>query len=212
MRPFKTMLKPTVKKKDKEPPTYLIKLFLILLVIAALNFALLFPMQISALFFQLEIMLLQFLNFYISLHRWEIALLIIISAIFGIYAIPAVHIPIGAKYGKSYLYYRTWTEYGLRWFRLLNGYYMAVNQQLTVKKGLRYTVIGNVEIETNGNIKAVQTRALEVDKEIIAIERNRLLMNYITKLEHQIKTSGLIVTKEEAIKLMKRGGENEETE
>ena len=208
MKPLKELLKSKPKIKDRRP-SWLFKLFLFLLFLAALNFALLFPPQLSALFFQLELMTLQFFNYAIIMHRWELLVLLALFALFGTYISPTIYIPAAGKHGKTYIYSRSWKEGDILWLRLLNGYHMAVNHSVITKKGLRYTIMGKVETEIYGNVMEVQTEALEVDISLNCQERNKLLMDYITKLEYEIKNSGLLIGKDEAITLMRRD-KNEE--
>ena len=206
---LKDMFKPKVKRKERRP-SWIFKVFIALILLAALNFAMLTPPALSALFFQLELMTLQFLNYDVLMHRWELFLIILICGAIGIYATPGVHIPAQGKHGKTYYYIRSWRENDLLWFKLWSGYYLAINYSVVTKKGLRYTVMGKVEIERYGNIIEVQTEALEVDISLTHERRINLLEEYIAKLEYELKSSGVILGKDEVTDLLGKGGKNEE--
>ena len=206
---LKDMLKPKIRTKPYRP-SWLFLFFLMLILLAALNFSLLAPPQLSALLFQIEIMILQFFNFYVLLHRWELLIIILIFAALGIYLTPSIYIPNMGKHGKNFYYRRSWRENDILWLRLWSGYYMAVNYSVVTKKGLRYTVMGEVETEIYGNVIEVQTEALEVDISLTHERRINLLEEYIAKLEYELRNSGVILGKDEVTDLLGKGGKNEE--
>jgi len=201
---LRDILKPTAKRKER-PPSLLFYLFIFITILAALNFALLIPSQLSSLFYQYELMILQHLNFQIILHRWELYLLLLLSLTFGSAFLPVVHVPATKK---SYIYIRTWEEGELRYFRTLSGFYISVLADSAVRRVIGWSILNDVNATFEGNYLVLQTEELEVSKSLMWKRIAETLMEENAGLKDIIARKKTVLSIDEAAQMMRRGGED----
>ena len=204
---IKDRFKPKKRQRD-EPSPWPIYVLIFLLILFALNATMLLPQQIVSLFFELEMGFLQFMFNFVRLPVWLLITSAIFVSAFGYAFFPIIYVPSLGKRGKHYFYMRSWYEGDLKWFKLLSGYYLAVNASILSEFGKRVTVIGNVEQQANGNILTLQTAGLEVDISVTTEKRLRYLMEYVKQLEHDIE-GRIPVRKEDFMKMMRREANEE---
>lgn len=181
--------------------------FVVLLILLALNISLLLPPQLSTIFYMLELMMLQHLNYYVALQRWELYVLFIFFASAGYYLLPALYAP---SINLSRFYYYTWVEGDTRFFRTLTGY-VQISKDAVERKGFRWTVVSDVSSVYEGNVLVLQTKALEVTESNIWKRLATALAGAISDREDIIrKGTGVLTTEDvQRIMLALRGGGDE---
>ncbi|AGB04085.1 hypothetical protein AciM339_0220 [Aciduliprofundum sp. MAR08-339] len=202
------------KPKPKEKPKKLIKtswwyyIFLIALLITTSWLVLLWPEQISALYFELWLLILQFLHTPINFQMWWFLIFVFIDAWVGWLTVPVIEIP-STKERK--LYVRTWEEGGLRYFKLVNGLTYLMSKKKVVNRGLRWTVIAEVSRTPQGSYVVYQTKNLEVNQEIMWQRVAESLIEELKKYRAEKERKETTLTLDELIDLEKarhgRGGE-----
>jgi len=191
--------------KDKAA-SLLFAVFISLLILLALNISMLLPMQISSLFYQIELMILQHFNYPVYLQRWELYILILFFASFGYYAFPVLYVP---STGMNRLYFYTWVEGDTRFFRTIAGY-VQINKDFLERKGLRWAATGNVSTYYEGNVLVLQTREMEVTASNIWKRSAYAYAKYAEERENDL-VKGIHPTLEEIRSLLvsMRGGGGE---
>ena len=182
--------------------------FMILLILLALNLALLLPPQISSIFYMIELIILQHFNYQVVMHRWELYFLILFFSAWGYFIFPMVYIP---SIKKSHFYIWTWVEGNTRFFRTLGGY-VQVHKDLVRKRIFRWTVMGDVTAIYEGNVEVLQTKNLEVTKSNFWKSLAMTLAARASSLEDIIEKSPSMMTQEDIqqlIRSMRGGGESE---
>ncbi len=202
-------------KKEKKKVIYrdrtsslLFVIFLALLILLALNLSLLLPPQLSSIFYMLELITLQNLNYEVVMQRWELYVIMLFFAAWGYYLFPIIYVP---SIRKSKFYFWTWVEGNTRFFRTLGGY-VQVHRDLVRKKVLKYTVIGNVTSIYEGNVEVIQTNDFEVTKSNFWKALSTALAARSSRLEDIVERSPSILTQEDVqqlIRSMRGGGESE---
>ena len=202
-------------KKSKKKVIYrdrtssmLFTVFMIVLILLALNLALLLPPQLSSIFYMIELILLQHFNYQITMQRWELYFLILFFSGWGYFIFPMIYIP---SIKKSHFYIWTWVEGNTRFFRTIGGY-VQVHKDLVRKKIFRWTIMGDVTAIYEGNVEVLQTNALEVTKSNFWKSLATTLAGRSSQLEDIIERSPSILTQEDVqqlIKSMRGGGETE---
>ena len=193
-------LKPKAEHKPK-PPSLPFWFFIGIIVILTLNFALLLPGQLNALWFQVQLIILQHLNYPVYLHRWELYVIIIGAAAVGYWFFPTVYVPHDKK---VFWYLWTWTEGDLRYFRTWSGFYMAVHKTWVRKRGNRFTVIAPVHVVYSGNYILLQTANLEVSKAIFWKNLALDLMEKLANVEDMIRNRDPSLTFEQVLEVLEK--------
>ena len=207
------MFKLTKKSKRKviyrdRTSSLLFTVFMIILILLALNLALLLPPQISSIFYMIELIILQHFNYQVVMHRWELYFLILFFSGWGYFIFPMVYIP---SIKKSHFYIWTWVEGNTRFFRTLGGY-VQVHKDLVRKRIFRWTVMGDVTAIYEGNVEVLQTKNLEVTKSNFWKSLAMTLAARASSLEDIIEKSPSMMTQEDVqqlIRSMRGGGESE---
>lgn len=150
------------EQKRKLPLSYWIVVFILGLLL--LNFALLLPQQISALWFELELLVIQFLRNPIVLQTWEFIVLFFIVAWIGKFVMPVIDIP-ATKESHFYIWRRE--EGGITFFRMLNGKELAFDAGGLDRKLLRWQVFWPVNRIPQGNVILYETAELEVSSALM---------------------------------------------
>ena len=202
------------KPKSKERPNKIIKtswwyyIFLIALLITTSWLVLLWPEQISALYFELWLLILQFLHTPIYFQMWWFIPTIFFTAWLGWFIIPSLEI-LSTRERK--LYTRTWVEGDLRYFKLLNGSLYVLPKQAVVKRGLRWTTIAPLSRTPQGSYVVYQTSKLEVNESLMWKRVAESLIEELKKYRAEKERKETVLTLEELIELEKarHGGEKQ---
>lgn len=190
--------------------SFLFAIFAISLAILVLNLAMLFPAQLTTLFYMMELMILQHFNYPVYLQRWELYILMIFAAVFGYNLLPILHAP---SEGMSRVYFYSWVEGDTRFFRTLGGY-VQVNKDFVDRSrmGARWTVVGDVSTYYEGNVLVLQTKEMEVTKSNIWKRTALAYAKYVADLEDAMKNGPDLMSTEEMkgiLRAMKGGGGDE---
>ncbi len=200
---WKSGNKKKIKKRKKSWLYYaLVVAFLIFLA----NFSMLLPQQWSAMFFEVEVGVLQFLKARFILHRWEFFLILLLSAMFGWNAFPFLVVPSLDEKGKSFFYYRKKTKGKTVYFKRIGKKNIAVNKDLltSVPLGFRYYIKDNVERSQTNGLLALETDRLEVTKSEHDKEQLKVQAEKIANLREKIKKGGIEFNKTNVLDVLNR--------
>lgn len=202
---LKKKIRPKIKK-ERKPKSKLFYLIMFLLIITALNFALLLPSQISNVFLEVELFFLQTARQPIRfLQVWSFILLIVMTSAFGYNLFPRVKVSSIGEYGKTYFYRRKWIEDDTRFFKTWLGYVIGVNEKVVTptKFGLAYHISANVKKNQDGNFIALETEELEVTRSVHEKKRAEYLMEQISILYDSLENQEVPYSKDELSDMMK---------
>ena len=202
------------KPKPKERQNKIIKtswwyyIFLIALLITTSWLVLLWPEQISALYFELWLLILQFLRTPIHFQMWWFLPFVFFVAWLGWFIVPTVEI-LSTKERK--LYIKTWEEGGLRYFRILGGSIYVMSRKVVSRRGLRWTTIAPVFRTPQGSYVVYQTKELEVNESLMWKRVAESLIEELKKYRAEKERKETVLTLEELIELEKarHGGEKQ---
>ena len=203
-------LRPKPKKKEVKmvKTSFWYKLFLAVLIIATLWVALLWPEQISALFFEMNLIVLQFLHTPINFQMWWFIIFVFFVAWFGKYAFPSLDV---LSADKSWIYYNTHEEGGLRYFKLIGGYQLVVAKDAVKRRGLRWITQYKLSCTYFGNTIVCQTEKMEVTTSLMWKREAESLMEENAKLRAEQERKETSVEFNQLIELEKarHGGEKQ---
>ena len=180
--------KPKPKKKENKyiKTSYWYYFFVVIIIILTLSVALLWPEQISALWFEFCLIILQFLHTPIVFQMWWFILIIFLTAWLGWYLFPTLEV---LSSDKGFIYYKWHDEGPLLYFNLLGGYQFVIMKSEIKRKGLRWTTLVPVNLTYQGNLIVAQTAKLEVTESLhwknYAESLVEVLKKYRAELEHR---------------------------
>lgn len=155
-----------------------------IIILAALNFALLLPSLVASIFYEIEQFFIRLFLLPITLNRIELFILLAIAAAISYFIIPIVWIP---STGESFIYRKTYSDGVLRYFKKLNGEIIAINEDWVAKKWFKYVVIGRItNISMNEGILTYESKDLEVTQSLFDKSYVEALQERIRKLEEEI--------------------------
>ncbi len=202
--------KPKQQKKDVKvvSTSFWYKLFVAVLVIATLGVALLWPEQISALWFEFWLLVLQFLHTPVIFQMWWFIPFVFVVAWLGKYFFPAVDIPTS---DASFIYYKSHDEGQLRFFNLVNGHILVVAKKYVKKKWIRWQTLVPLNLSYRGRYIVAETAKLEVTETIHLQNLLKAEIEHNKKLESELARKETRLSKDEWIELEKarHGGERE---
>lgn len=189
----------------RAPTTIWYKIFIMLVVIATLSLVLLWPEQLSALWFEFLLLVLQFLHTPINFQLWWFIIIEFFVAWLGWFLFPSLEMPWNRA---RFIYLRSWEEGDNRIFRTTKGY-IVINRDIITKRGFRYTVMLPVTVTFEGNVMIAQTEDLEVSRSLMWQRVAEMLIDENKKLRAEIARKEKSLTLEEIIELekAKSGGE-----
>ena len=205
MSKLRNFLKPKHKEEKRHLPlSYWI--VIVLIGVLLLNFVFLFPPQLSALFFESELWLIQFLRMPVITQMWEFIFYSLIIAWIGWYIMPVIEIP---WTNESHFYTRRSVQNGVVFFTMLNGMKIAVSMDVLKKRVKRWMVIAPVDRNIQGDIIVYETKNLEITTSLQWMRYAASLAEVLSKLYAAMERKELNIPKGDAIDLIKamRGGE-----
>jgi len=159
-------------------------IIIIIIVLAALNFALLLPSLVVSIFYEIEQFFIRLFLLPVTLNRIELFILLAIVAAISYFIMPIVWIP---STGESFIYRKTYSDGILRYFKKFNGEIIAVNEDWVAKKWLKYVVIGRItNVSENEGILTYESKNLEVTQSLFDKSYIDALQSRIGKLEKEI--------------------------
>jgi len=208
VKKFREYFRP--KPKEKKQPLPLSYYFIIaVLSLLILNFALLLPPQLSALFFEFELLVLQFLMNPITMQTWAWIIFAFVAAWLGWFLMPVVEIP---QTHESRFYVWRREEGSDMYFRTLSGKELVMNVKAAKRKLLRWTVTWPVSRMPQGSkIIVYETEKMEVSTELKFKRYAEMLAEEIAHLYAEKSRSETRLSLEEVIAILKakHGGELE---
>jgi len=168
---------------------------LAIIILAALNFALLLPTAVASIFYEIEQFFIRLFLLPITLNRIELFILLAIVAAISYFFVPIVWIP---STGEAFIYRGTYSDGKLRYFKKLNGKIIAINEKWPAKKWLKYVVMGRIEsISENNDILIYESKDLEVTQSLLDKSYVEALQERIAALEDEIATAREIFRQQE---------------
>ncbi len=168
---------------------------IIIVILAALNFALLLPSVFATIFYEVEQFFIRLFLLPITLNRIELFIILIIVAVISYFLVPMIWIP---STGEAFIYRKSYSDGVLRYFKKLNGETIAINEQWIAKKWLKYVVIGKIEnIAENNGILTYESKNLEVTQSLLDKSYVEALQERIANLEDEIATAREIFKEKE---------------
>ena len=207
MKKFREYFKPKPKEK-KQPLPASYWFLLIVLSLLILNFALLLPPQLSALWFELQLLVIQFFRNPITLQTWAFIVVLFITAFIGWYSLPVVEIP---NTNDSYIYTYRWEEGSMVFFRTLTGKIIIMNKKVPKRKLLRWIVVYPVSRNPQGRTITYETDSMEVSAELKYKRYAEALAEEIAHLYAEKERSETRLSIDEVLEIIraKHGGESE---
>ena len=209
MGKLRSIFTPKPKQKQAMELTSLwYYVFVAVIIILALSLALLWPEQLSALWFEFWLLVLQFLRTPIHFQMWWFIPFVFFVAWLGWFTVPTIEI-LSTK--ERFLYRRTWIEGDLRYFRTVRGYLIALHKDAIVSRGLRWTIKVPVFKTAQGTLLVYQTKNLEVNTSLMWKRVAESLTEELKKYRAEKERKETIVTWEQYIEALKakHGGEKE---
>ncbi len=199
MGKFREFFKPKPKEK-KQPLPWTYYFFIIVITILLLNFAFLLPPQLSALWFESELLVIQFLKNPITLQTWAFFILFFIIAWVGWYMMPVVDIP---STSESHFY--TWRreEGGVVFFRMLNGREMAIDRGALKRRLLRWNVYWPVGRMPQGDIVVYETEELEISSALMWMRYAHAAVEEVARLYAEKEGKETHLTFDQALAIIK---------
>ena len=114
-----------------------------IIILAALNFALLLPSLVASIFYEIEQFFIRLFLLPITLNRIELFILLAIVAAISYFIIPIVWIP---NLETAFFYKRVYPEGDFMVFERFRGKPLKVRSEWIRKKWLKYVVIGKAEV------------------------------------------------------------------
>ncbi len=200
MRKISQYFKPKPKEKENKyiKTSYWYYLFVVALFIATLGVALLWPEQISALWFEFWLLVLQFLHTPVIFQMWWFIPFVFVVAWLGWLFMPVVEIP---WVEDSYFYRKTWEEGDLRYFRTFGGYTLVMHRKIVKRKGLRWRTQAPVSRTPQGTLIVYQTTKLEVNTSLMWKRVAESLIEELKKYRAEKERKETSLTLEELIKI-----------
>ena len=202
-----------VKPKEKEnqfiKTSWWYYIFVAALFIATLGVALLWPEQISALWFEFWLLVLQFLHTPVIFQMWWFIPFVFLVAWVGWLFLPVVEIP---TTNDRYFYLKTWEEGDLRYFKTWSGYLLTMHKNVPKRRGLRWTAQAPVSRTPQGTLIVYQTKNLEVNTSLMWKRVAESLIEELKKYRAEKERKETSLTLEELIEIEKArhgGGEKQ---
>lgn len=207
---LKELFRPKPREQRPRPP--LLYYFIVaVMIILILNFALLLPPQLSTLFFEFELLVIQFLRMPIIMQTWTFLIVIVVVALVGTYAIPELWVPATRD---RYLIRDSWEEGDLRYFKTLTGKIIVVHKKLVRNRLLRKVIIGPVARIPQWKYIIYQTEQFELSQSLMWKRVAETLMEENRKLHAALGKTETYLTLQEVMALIeaRKGGGSGEKE
>ena len=184
------------------------KFYLALVLIISLSLVLLWPTQLSALWFELWMLILKFLQTPITFQLWWFVIFVFLVARFGWYLVPVVDMPYP---NRAVLWKRRHYNYDVIYFELWNGETLAIDIRNLRKKGLRYTALQPLNCGKHGNTTICESASLEITQNEVLWRQLQVEASARKKAEDELARRKARLTTKELQEIGKafRGGEKE---
>lgn len=192
----------------KIPLSFWYKFYLVLVLIISLSLVLLWPTQLSALWFELWMLILKFLQTPITFQLWWFVIFVFLVARFGWYLVPVVDLPYP---GMARMWKRRHYNYDEIYFEFWNGEGLKVDIRNLRKTGLRYTALQPLECGKHGNIYICESASLEITQNEVLWRQLQVEASARKKAEDELARRKTRLTSKELQEIGKafRGGEKE---
>lgn len=204
-----------LKKKREErratpkiPLSFWYKFYLVLVLIISLSLVLLWPTQLSALWFELWMLILKFLQTPIHFQLWWFIPFEFFVAWLGWLLMPIVDLPYP---DRRVFWKRRHYRYDTIYFELWNGETLAVDIRNLRKKGLRYTAKRPLGCTKMGNTIICESENLEITQSEMCWQQLRIMAEAKKKAEDELARRKTRLTTKEIQEVGKafHGGEKQ---
>ena len=207
---FKEWLKSKKAERQampKIPLSFWYKFYLVLVLIISLSLVLLWPAELSALWFELWMLILKFLQTPIVFQLWWFVPFMFFVAWLGWLIVPVVDMPYP---DRRLMWKRRDYNHDVIYFELWNGKTLMVDVQNLRKRGLRYTAKQPLECFQHGNTIICESSSLEITQSMQCWRQLDVTTSALKKCQDELarkKTSLTPKVLQEIGKAFRGGGE-----
>jgi len=186
------------RPRERRKRSFLYYFVLILLVLFALNVAMLPTTKLSSLFYEIEIWVISFLRMPLTFQVWSWLIISIFLIFGGYFLLPLLTIPATEEF---FIVRDSWLEGEIRYFKTLTGKIIGVHKDYVKDFGIwifkHYFVIGFVGRIVYEDFILYQSKDLEVTRSILAERLAKQLAEECANLREMLKRYEPTYTRED---------------